>query len=173
MRVIVFCPLLLLLFFLKLPIYAQNNASAKDKAVLSHSINTSSTYLLGEPEGPIVCGCGIPCPCPSDNPSEDTYILVERMPLPPGGNTKSYMNTIAKLTRPIEDQYYSSRRTVILGFVIAKTGQLTDFKILGSVSSARDEEAIRVVKSLQPWTPGYQNGQPVRVSYTMLVRFPE
>ena len=34
-----------------------------------------------------------------------------------------------------------------------------------------DKEAIRVVKSLPKFTPGRQNGQPVRVWYTLPVTF--
>jgi protein TonB len=34
-----------------------------------------------------------------------------------------------------------------------------------------DEEAARVLKISHAWTPGMQNGKPVRVKYTLPVNF--
>jgi protein TonB len=39
------------------------------------------------------------------------------------------------------------------------------------VSDELDAEALRVVNAMPKWTPGRQNGQPVRVNYTMPVTF--
>jgi len=60
---------------------------------------------------------------------------------------------------------------VFVGFVIDTKGKVSNVKLLRGVSPALDNEAIRVVKSMPDWTPGRQNGRPVRVSYQVPVNF--
>jgi protein TonB len=60
---------------------------------------------------------------------------------------------------------------VYLQFVVEKDGALTDIKVLRSLGSGTDEEAIRVLKNSPRWKPGIQNGRPVRVYYTVPISF--
>ena len=60
---------------------------------------------------------------------------------------------------------------VIASFVVEKDGHLSDIKILRGIGSGCDEEAIRVLKLAPAWKPGIQNGQPVRVQYTIPINF--
>ena len=52
--------------------------------------------------------------------------------------------------------------------ILASVGEV---KVVRSVAPEYDHEAIRVIKSLPKFTPGRQNGQPVRVWYTLPVGF--
>ncbi|MDB5136644.1 MAG: energy transducer TonB, partial [Mucilaginibacter sp.] len=47
----------------------------------------------------------------------------------------------------------------------------TDIKVVKSLSRETDAEAIRLIQSSPKWTPGMQNGKPVRVQYTAPVIF--
>lgn len=60
---------------------------------------------------------------------------------------------------------------VILGFVVGKDGKVSDVKVLRSVDPELDAEAVRVVSSSPKWTPGQQNGQDTKVTYTFPVVF--
>ena len=60
---------------------------------------------------------------------------------------------------------------VIVSFVVERDGSITDVKVVKSVDQALDKEAMRVVKSMPRWIPGKQNGQAVRVKYTVPVTF--
>ena len=45
------------------------------------------------------------------------------------------------------------------------------FKVLKSLGSGLDEEAVRVLEASPNWKPGIQNGKPVRVQYTLPISF--
>ena len=60
---------------------------------------------------------------------------------------------------------------VVVQFVVEKDGHVGEVKVVRSVDKDLDKEAIRVCKTLPKFTPGRQNGQPVRVWYTLPVNF--
>lgn len=61
---------------------------------------------------------------------------------------------------------------VFLSFVVEKNGELTDIQLAGKkLGGGTDEEAIRVLKASPKWTPGIQNGKPVRVKYNIPISF--
>lgn len=52
--------------------------------------------------------------------------------------------------------------TVVVEFVVSATGEVTDFKVINSVSTEIDEELIQVLKTTSGmWNPGSNNGEPV------------
>ncbi len=59
----------------------------------------------------------------------------------------------------------------IVQYVIDKDGSVVDVKVLKGICQSIKEEVIRVVTNMPPWNPGYQNEKPVRVLYTLPVRF--
>ena len=60
---------------------------------------------------------------------------------------------------------------VVLQFVIGKDGKIGDAKVLRGVHPDLDAEALRVVSASPDWTPGYVQGEPVKVMYTFPVIF--
>ena len=60
---------------------------------------------------------------------------------------------------------------VIVTFVVETDGSLTDLKVVRGLDPAFDKEALRIVKSMPKWIPGTQNGQPIRVRYSVPVTF--
>jgi protein TonB len=60
---------------------------------------------------------------------------------------------------------------VFIQFVVERDGSLTDLKVLRDPGSGLGDEALRVLKISPHWTPGIQNGKPVRVQYTVPVNF--
>ncbi|MES2810782.1 MAG: energy transducer TonB [Bacteroidota bacterium] len=91
--------------------------------------------------------------------------LDETMPEFPGG-LEALMAFIKKNLNVGNEQ-----GVVKVYFVIDKEGSVADIKVLNSLSSKADAEAIRIVKKLPKWKPATQNGKAVQVSYTMPVIF--
>ncbi len=60
---------------------------------------------------------------------------------------------------------------VYVSFIVEKDGQLTDVKAESGPGYGLNEEAVRVVKKSQAWTPAYLNNVPVRSKYSMPVSF--
>lgn len=61
---------------------------------------------------------------------------------------------------------------VVLQFIVEKTGAISNVKVLKSVEKSLDKEAVRVVKSMKHFIPGYnEDHAPVRVLYTLPVNF--
>lgn len=59
--------------------------------------------------------------------------------------------------------------TVLVGFVIAKTGEVGNVKVISLVDPALDREAVRVVKLMPKWAPGELKGE--RVATTLELPF--
>ena len=60
---------------------------------------------------------------------------------------------------------------VIVSFVVDEDGSISDVQLMHGIGGGCDEEAIRVVKGMPAWKPGKQNGKPVKVRYTLPIRF--
>lgn len=99
------------------------------------------------------------------------FTAVEKSAEFPGGIEKFYAFLNKNLRYPAVARENNVQGRVIVQFVVEKDGSLTDFKILRGIGSGCDEEAQRVLKSTPHWTPGIQNGRPVRQLYTIPISF--
>jgi len=54
--------------------------------------------------------------------------------------------------------------------VVERDGSLSDMKVVKDLKYGTGEAAIRVLQSSSKWSPGIQNGRPVRVAYTLPIR---
>ena len=60
---------------------------------------------------------------------------------------------------------------VTLQFVIEEDGSLSNVKVLRGPDPILNDEAVKVISQSPKWTPGYINGNPVRVIYNYPVVF--
>lgn len=60
---------------------------------------------------------------------------------------------------------------VIVEFIIDKNGAVTMPKVVRGINDSLNNEALRVIKALPRWTPGYANGKPVKARYIYPVTF--
>lgn len=99
------------------------------------------------------------------------YDVVEQMPSFPGGisGLRTYLNQ--NIRYPAEAQENCVQGRVVVSFVVGKDGHISDVTVLRSVDPSLDKEAIRVVRNMPRWTPGKQEGEPVRVRYNVPVSF--
>ena len=103
--------------------------------------------------------------------SEKVYDVVEEMPAFPGPPYALYEFLTRSIQYPKEARDKNIQGRVIVTFVVEKDGSISDARVVKSVDPLLDTEALRVVNSMHSWTPGKQNGEPVRVKYTVPVSF--
>ena len=60
---------------------------------------------------------------------------------------------------------------VLVGFVVEKDGSVSNVKFVKGLQKDLDKEAIRVVKLLNNWNPGYNRGVPIRARFVQPIRF--
>ena len=82
---------------------------------------------------------------------------------------KAYIK--ANLKYPDTAKQDNIKGKVILQFVVAEDGSISNTRILRDIGGGCGEEAVRVVKSMPKWISGKQRGQPVKVQYTLPVTF--
>jgi len=99
------------------------------------------------------------------------FDVVEQMPSFPGGMAAlmAYLQKSIKYPPVAEENGIQGR--VICTFVVERDGSVTDVRVAKSVDPSLDKEAVRVVSAMPKWIPGKQNGQSVRVKYTLPVTF--
>lgn len=98
--------------------------------------------------------------------------FAEQMPEFAGGTEEMYKYLGKNIQYPPLARENSIEGKVILSFVVGADGKISQIEQVGKkLGWGLDEEAIRVVKSMPPWTPGKQNGKPVYVKFTLPIRF--
>lgn len=99
------------------------------------------------------------------------YDVVEKMPEFPGGKEalKSYVASSIKY--PAEAEKAGIQGRVHTAFIVEKDGCVTGARAMTSVDPQLDAEAIRIIRNMPKWSPGMQDGKPVRVKYLVPVTF--
>lgn len=96
---------------------------------------------------------------------------IAKSPSFPGGES-AMMNYIAEhLQYPPLAREKSITGTVAITFVVDQEGKVTNAQILKDIGGGCGKESIRVVESMPRWNPGEANGHPVKVRYTLPIRF--
>ena len=72
---------------------------------------------------------------------------------------------------PVVAQENGVQGRVIISFVVEDDGSISHVKVAKPVDPSLDREAMRVVESMPEWIPGKQNGECVRVRYSVPVVF--
>ncbi|MBK8626276.1 MAG: energy transducer TonB [Saprospiraceae bacterium] len=76
-----------------------------------------------------------------------------------------------KLKYPIIARDYGVQGTAIVQFVIDTDGSVVDINVVRGICQSIKDEVTRVVKSFPAWDPGIIDGKPVKVLYTLPVKF--
>ncbi len=104
---------------------------------------------------------------------KDETVLPEEQPEFPGGTEALYRFLDSSLVYPQLCLEKEIEGRVYIRFVVEKDGSLSDFTELRGVQGCPQfsAEAIRVLSTMPKWTPGKTNGKPVRVAFTIPVKF--
>ena len=60
---------------------------------------------------------------------------------------------------------------VMINFIVEKDGSISNVKVVRHIHPLLDKEAERVIKAMPKWSPGKQEGKPVRVKFNIPVAF--
>jgi protein TonB len=102
---------------------------------------------------------------------QEIFLVVEEQPLFPGGDVARMKYFAENIHYPVEAREVGIQGTVYVGFVVEPDGSVSNVKVLRGIGGGCDEEAVRVVSQMPKWKPGKQRNQPVRVQFTLPVRF--
>jgi protein TonB len=97
--------------------------------------------------------------------------VIEQQPMFPGGQEAMYKWLSEHINYPAAASEEGVQGRVVVEFIITKTGAVENVHVVRGRHPALDKEAVRVVKAMPKWTPGRNNGQPVKVTYTLPVSF--
>ncbi len=132
--------------------------------------STTDAFVQGGPieqegipmEAPVIIEVPVEAP---------VFVASEVMPKFNGGLKKMYKWLGKNLRYPHVASSNGIEGRVIVSFVVEKDGQISGIKVLKGIGFGCDKEAKRVINKMPKWSPGLQNGRPVRVSYTVPLNF--
>ena len=104
---------------------------------------------------------------PGPKPPE-THIEVDQMP-EFKGNIGDWLSDHLQYPEAAHEAGITGR--VMVQFVVAENGAISEVTVLGGPGHGLDAEAARVVKLMPRWKPGRLNGQPVRTQFRLPVQF--
>lgn len=110
----------------------------------------------------------------SPPPSRDANYLYEVADEPPSfpGGKNALVSFLGKsIHYPSEAQENNIQGRVVVSFVVETDGSISNVAVVKSVDPALDKEAVRVIKHMPKWIPGKDQGEIVRVKYTLPVTF--
>jgi protein TonB len=110
----------------------------------------------------------------AEEPKEETdeiFTVVEESAAPKGGMQAFYKFVGEKIKYPAQARRMGIEGRVFVEFVINKDGSLSDVRAIKGIGAGCDEEAVRIVQSSPPWSPGKQRGKPVKQRYTLPIIF--
>lgn len=99
------------------------------------------------------------------------FDVVEVMPQFPGGQIAMLKYIMENMKYPEQAMKEGIQGRVAVRFIVEKDGSISDVKPILSVHPLLNKEAVRVVESMPKWSPGKQNGKPVRVRFNLPVMF--
>ena len=122
------------------------------------------------PDGPDL-GLVEPVGASGDDEEIIDVFSVQKMPSFPGGDAALMAYLQEHLEYPALARENNIKGTVALQFVVDEKGLIRDIKTLKDPGGGCAKEAVRIVTSMPPWIPGEANGHPVRVRFTLPIRF--
>ena len=107
----------------------------------------------------------------TSNDDNKVFDVVEVAASFPGGNSALINFLSSNVRYPAVAQENAIQGTVAVKFIIERDGSITNAQVVKSVDPSLDKEALRVVNSMPKWTPGKQNGKPLRTTFTVPITF--
>ena len=110
-------------------------------------------------------------PSEKSKPSEKNMVIVEELPVFPGGQAAMMRWIADNITYPAEAVKGGIQGLVNVNFVVSSSGKIKNVRINKSVHPLLDAEAVKVIGKMPDWKPGSQNGKTVDVDLMVPVEF--
>jgi len=104
---------------------------------------------------------------PNTLPGTDIHTSVETLPEFPGG-LEAFGKFVQKEFKIPED--FVGEGNIFVSFIVETNGSLSDIKVIRDLGFGTKEEALRMMSKSPKWSPGIQDGKPVRVAYNLPIR---
>lgn len=98
-------------------------------------------------------------------------VFIIQPPSYPGGMQAFYQFLGREIRYPANAQKNNIQGTVKLEFTVMKDGKLEDVKVKESPDADLSSEALRVFRTSMNWLPAKELGEPVKMRYTIPIRF--
>jgi TonB family protein len=104
---------------------------------------------------------------------EMIFTVVEQQAQFPGGLGGLFEHIQKNLKYPKDARDNRITGKVMVEFVVDRAGEIppNEIKVTQSLYPSCDEEALRLIKSFPKWTPGMQNGKPVKSKFVIPISF--
>lgn len=161
------------LFMLMLVIASASIANKTTELPKISIVNEPILKLVEAPTNTLKTKETIPTAFKEDSLKEDIiFSVVEENPQYKGGIRELYQFLMKEIKYPAEARSKNIEGNVFVRFVVEPDGTITNTFVLKGIGGGCDEEAKRVVAATSGnWIGGKQNGKPVRVYYTLPIRF--
>ncbi|NML65862.1 energy transducer TonB [Hymenobacter sp. RP-2-7] len=103
--------------------------------------------------------------------TSETFTFVEKMPEFAGGQAALLRYLRDHLRYPSQALREQAEGRVFMSFVVRADGTIADVTVLKGLGFGLDEEALRVVRQMPAWMPGYQAQHAVAVRFTLPITF--
>lgn len=107
--------------------------------------------------------------CFDEDGNEISFTPYYKMPQHPSFDINKYLASNIKY--PVTARKDNIEGRVIVRFVVDTNGTITHITVLQSVRKDIDNEAIRVIKQMPRWNPGTEDGEPIKVFFTIPISF--
>ncbi|RZL08099.1 MAG: energy transducer TonB, partial [Hymenobacter sp.] len=101
----------------------------------------------------------------------EAFTYVEKMPEFAGGQAALLRYLREHLRYPSQALREQAEGRVFMSFVVRADGTIAEATVLKGLGYGLDEEALRVVRQMPAWTPGYQAQHAVAVRFTLPISF--
>jgi protein TonB len=129
-----------------------------------HTVLASSAFVV----------LALPSAAQDEQAGPDTteaLVFVEVKPEFPGGQAGLFKYLSKEIRYPMDAREQGIEGSVHVAFVVDRDGSIADVQIMRGVFPSIDAEVVRVVSRMPAWTPGTQQGKPVKVRYAMPIKF--
>jgi len=108
----------------------------------------------------------LPPPPPTAEPEPEIFVVVENMPELIGG----IAGLQKRVTYPEIAKKAGVEGTVFLQFIVDEEGNVVDPVVMRGIGAGCDEAALEAIRTAK-FKPGRQRGKPVKVKFSLPVRF--
>lgn len=109
---------------------------------------------------------------PKEKKDADVFYFAERMPAFAKKNSEKELAEYLK--KNINSSKVAHKQgKVTVGFIVMADGSIDKVTVEKGFDADCDAEALRVVRAMPKWEPGFQNGQNVKVKFSLPIHFKE
>ncbi|MBI5010899.1 MAG: energy transducer TonB [Bacteroidia bacterium] len=110
-------------------------------------------------------------PKPSMTGSDTIWNYAGKMPVLPGNEEALFTYIGRNLHYPDNARKNNIQGKVVVKFCVTSKGDVKDHQVIKSIDPDLDAEALRVIKTIMRFEPGFHEGKPVSVWYEVPISF--